>query len=356
MVDEHVRRGTPPAVPSLPPPAVGDIDVLTGQPLDEMEVEYRLKIQQEFEYIAVDSDYAALRAAIHQPLGDDEQGHLNSEGWALARPTTALQLPLLPDDRDQRSQESVVQLIRHFVGDFPARVMHLLFEVANDPPFYRRPDITVSINDLLDRLGYTRDSRGIHYSANRKRLTSTLQALYLTHVELYQRRGRTTNGFTAPLLSFLGFSTTSEDARNMPLREVFARGLPDVVRLTINSIWYKGVRDGDNRPGAHYQLLPRATVETAGRRRGGARARAARSGRSVDNLRIYVQRCQASTQARQAAVALPSLLQEAGITNRNASQAGITLRRALDRLVEEAVIASHRQVQRGATTVVELRW
>src|SRR5579871_6144943 len=330
MEDDHARRGV--SVAEAPPPAVGDIDVLTGQPLDAMEVEYRLKIQREFEYIAVDAEYAAYRAAIHQPLGDDEYGHLNSDGWALERPAAALQLPLLPDDRDQGSQEGVVQLIRHFVGDFPARVMHLLFEVANDPPFYRRPDITVSINDLLDRLGYTRDSRGIHYSANRKRLTSTLQALYLTHVELYQRRGRTTNGFSAPLLSFLGFSSTSIDARNMPIREVFARGLPDVVRLTINSIWYKGVRDGDNRPGAHYQLLPRATVEAVGRRRAGARTRAARSGRSVDNLRIYVQRCQASTQTRQAAIALSSLLQEAGITNRNASQAAITLRRALDRL------------------------
>jgi hypothetical protein len=355
MVDDHARRGSITAV--APPPAVGDIDVLTGQPLDEMEVEYRLKIQQEFEYIAVDADYAALRAAIHQPLGDGEFGQLNSDGWALERPAAALQLPLLPDDRDQSSQESVVQLIRHFVGDFPARMMHLLFEVANDPPFYRRPDITVSINDLLDRLGYTRDSRGIHYSANRKRVTSTLQALYLTHVELYQRRGRTTNGFTAPLLSFLGFSTTSEDARNMPIREVFARGLPDVVRLTINSIWYKGVRNSDNRPGTHYQLLPRATVETTGRRRGAHRGRAAaRSGRSVDNLRVYVQRCQVSTQARQVDIALASLLQEAGITNRNTSQAAITLRRALDKLVDENVISAHRQVQRGATAVVELRW
>jgi hypothetical protein len=139
---------------------------------------------------------------------------------------------------------------------------------------------------------------------------------------------------------------------------VFKRGLPDVIQLSINSIWYKGVRDGDGRPGAHYQLLPRTTVEHAGRRRGLPQGRqsAVRSGRSVDNLRLYVQRCQISTQSRLVGIAFPSLLQEAGITNRNTSQAAVTLRRALDRLVQEGILTSHRQVQRGATSVMELRW
>jgi hypothetical protein len=342
---EPASRRTPVAKVALP--VVGDIDVLTGQPLSELEVEF----------IALDAEYAAYRAAIHQPLGDDELPHTDETGWTLQRPSSALQLPLLPVDRDQRSQEGVVELLRHFVGEFPAHVMHLLFEVANDPPFYRRPDITVSINTLLDRMGYTRDSRGIHYSVNRRRLTRTLQALHLTNVELYQRRGKTTKAFSAPLLSALGFTSANEEVRKMPLREVFQRGLPDVIQLSINSFWYKGVRDGDGRPGTHYQLLPRATIERAGRRHGLAQGRpAVRTGRSVDNLRLYVQRCQISTQSRLVAIAFASLLQEAGITNRNTSQAAVTLRRALDKLVQEGVLASHRQVQRGATAVMELRW
>jgi len=249
-------------------PAVGDIDVLTGQPLTEVEVEFRLQIQQEIEFIALDADYAAYRAAIHQPIGDDEFPQPDDEGWSLHRPATALQLPLIPSDRDQGAEEGVVELLRHFVGEFPAHVMHLLFEVANDPPFYRRPDITVSINELLDRLGYTRDSRGIHYSVNRRRLTRTLQALHLTNVELYQRRGKTTKAFSAPLLSALGFTSADEDVRKMQLREVFRRGLPDVIQITINSIWYKGVRDAEGRPGGHYQLLPRMTVLRSSKRRG----------------------------------------------------------------------------------------
>jgi len=338
-------------------PAVGDIDVLTGQPLSELEVEFRLQIQQEIEFIALDAEYAAYRASIHQPLGDDEAPHPDDEGWSLRRPSTALQLPLLPSDRDQRSQEGVVELLRHFVGEFPAHVMHLLFEVANDPPFYRRPDITVSINELLDRLGYTRDGRGIHYSMNRRRLTRTLQALHLTNVELYQRRGKTTKAFSAPLLSALGFTSANEDVRKMPLREVFQRGLPDVIQLSINSIWYKGVRDVDGRPGTHYQLLPRTTIEHTGRRRGATKGRAAlRSGRSVDNLRLYVQRCQISTQAHVVEIAFASLLQEAGITNRNTSQAAVTLRRALEKLVDEGLLTAYRQFQRGATSIMELKW
>jgi hypothetical protein len=268
-------------------PSVGDIDVLTGQPLSEIEVEFRLQIQQEIEFIALDAEYAAYRAAIHQPLSVDENPRLDGQGWTVQRPVTALQLPLPSMDREQNSQESVVELLRHFVGEFPARVMHLLFEIANDPPFYRRPDITISINDVLDRLGYTRDGRGIHYSVNRKRLTTTLRALHLTDVELYQRRGKTTKAFSAPLLAALGFTSSNEDVRKMPLREVFARGLPDVVQLSINSIWYKGVRDTEGRPGTNYQLLPRTSLEAPLRKRGGHRGHSAiRTGRSVDNLRV----------------------------------------------------------------------
>ena len=354
MTQQQTKRI--PAALTTDPPEVGDIDTISGQPLSETEVEFRLKIQQEAEYIAIDAEYADYRFTIHQPLGDDEQGELDDEGWRLERPSTALQLSLLPEDRDQNSQETVVQLIHHFVGEFPAKVMHLLFEVANDPPFYRRPDIRVSINDLLDRLGYTRDSRGIHYSANRKKLTRTMLSLYLTKVELRHRRGKTTEGISAPLLASLGFSTT-EDVRNMPFKEVFAQGLADVVPLTINPTWYRGVRSTDNRPGVRYQLLPRTNLEVGPRRRGAPRGKVqSRSGRSVDNLRVYVQRCQSSTQARQIEIALPSLLQEAGITNRNTSQATITLRRALDKLIAEDLLGAYRQIQRGANAIVELRW
>ncbi len=239
----------------VPVPAVGDIDLLTGQPLSADEVEFRQLIQQENEFIALDAEYAAYRAAIHQPLAIDEMPRPDAQGWTVQRPVTSLQLPFPTFERELSSQESVVQLLRHMVGEFPAKIMHLLFEIANDPPFYRRPDITISINDVLDRLGYTRDGRGIHYSVNRKRLTLTLHALYLTDVEVYQRRGKTTKAFSAPLLSVLGFTSSNDNVRQMPIPEVFARGLPDVVQLSINAIWYRGVRDAEGRPGTNYQLL-----------------------------------------------------------------------------------------------------
>jgi hypothetical protein len=69
-----------------------------------------------------------------------------------------------------------------------------------------------------------------------------------------------------------------------------------------------------------------------------------------------VQRCQISTQSRVVEIAFASLLQEAGITNRNTSQAAVTLRRALDKLVQEELLMGHRQFQRGATSIMELRW
>ena len=108
-MSEQLSQRVPAARSSLP--AVGDIDVLTGQPLTEIEVEFRLQIQQEIEFIALDAEYAAYRAAIHQPLGDDEFPQPDEEGWSLHRPSTALQLPLIPSDRDQRAEEGVVELV-----------------------------------------------------------------------------------------------------------------------------------------------------------------------------------------------------------------------------------------------------
>ena len=94
MSQQHAKRI--PAALTAGPPEVGDIDTISGQPLSEMEVEFRLKIQQEAEYIAIDAEYADYRFTIHQPLGGDEQGVLDDEGWRLERPSTALQLLAAP--------------------------------------------------------------------------------------------------------------------------------------------------------------------------------------------------------------------------------------------------------------------
>ena len=79
------------------------------------------------------------------------------------RRTIALQMKL-PLNSDQPLIDNVIDMIRPFLGVFGARVVQLLYEIANDPPYFRHPVISFDTNMMLDRLGLRRDSRGIHRS------------------------------------------------------------------------------------------------------------------------------------------------------------------------------------------------
>ena len=74
--------------------------------------------------------------------------------------------------------DNIIDLIRPYVGAYGARVIHLLYEIANDAPYWRNPLITVDTNELLDRLGAKRDPRGIHRSKNRELLRNVLNAAH----------------------------------------------------------------------------------------------------------------------------------------------------------------------------------
>jgi len=336
-----ITRSTDHAVTVLP--TGGEFDVITGEPLSPDEINFRVRVDEEAAagFIAVDATYASLRLEIHQPVVPTEAMSDDGDSWTLRRQNTALQLPL---DLDEPGQQGVVELVRHAVGEFPARVMHHLYAIANDPPYYRRHKFRVSINDLLDQLGYTRDRRGIHYSVNRKRLGSTLFALHKTTIEVTRRtsrgrRGTTTRAFSANLLAAVGY-LTSENVGEMNIRAAFEQGLPEVVEVVINPVWYEGVRREDGRPGRDYRLLPRPqTPQSTHGRRGPKPGNTHRGqSRTADLLRAYVQRCKEQSQARRVVVARSALLEHAGITNRNASMAVNTLKRALTRLVEEGTL------------------
>ncbi len=356
--DKNVER----ARPSLPISSSSDVDVITGEPLSPDEMNFRLQIDKEAAagFIAVDSTYASLRLEIHQPIVSGDV--LTSDGDAimmLQRPNTALQLPLSLN-LGEPGQESVVELVRHAVGDFPARVMHHLYAIANDPPYYRQRKVRISISNLLDRLGYTRDRRGIHYSVNRKKLTQTLFALHLTRIEVTRRstRGRRaqTTQFSANLLSYIEWRT-GEDVGEMNMRTAFERGLPEVMRIEINSQWYEGVRREDKRPGRDYQLLPRPEAPAPSNGRRGPKPGGTSRGhsRTVDLLRAYIQRCKQS-QAQRVVVERTALLEHAGIMNRNVSMAVNTLKRALTRLVDEETLTAYQVKPSNVEELFELVW
>jgi len=341
----------------------GEFDVITGEPLSPDEINFRVQIDQESAagFIAVDTRYAQLRMEIHQPIvPSDLPDALNDDGpLTIRRPNTALQLPL---NLDEPGQQGVVELIRHAAGEFPARVMHHLYAIANDPPNYRRNKFRVRVSDLLDRLGYARDRRGIHYSVNRTKLTRTLYALRLTEISV---QGRTTGqgrrsknyGFVANLLSSVGY-LTSENVGELTVQGVFERGLPEIIEIEINPRWYEGVRRDDMQPGHNYRLLPRPPAIAPKRGRRGPKPGGAHRGqsRTADLLRSYVQRCKENSQARRVVVERRTLLGHAGITNSNMSMAVTTLKKALNRLIEEETLTSFEVKPSKVDELFDLCW
>ncbi|HVA89580.1 MAG TPA: hypothetical protein VNL71_07030, partial [Chloroflexota bacterium] len=199
-----------------------------------------------------------------------------------------------------------------------------------------------SLNDLLDRLGFSRDNRGVHRSDARKKLSTTLLSLHLLHIGVQQRikrRGAQSVGFLAPLLSAIAYATDEETSHISPI-EVFRQGLPETVSIHINPLWYSGVRHTDGSPGLAYSLLPRAGLPqgSSGRARGGSRSPAMRQ------LREYLLHYRGATGPEQTNVTLTraALLSIGGITNRRADQANASLVRAMAGLVEEELLDGYR--------------
>jgi hypothetical protein len=248
-----------------------------------------------------------------------------------------------------------VTIVRSAINDFAAEVMLHLFALANDPPNWRRPQLHIQLSDLLDRLGFKRDNRGIHYSDSRRKLSTTLLALQLTQVGVQQRAGRKGDnsvGFIAPLLSGITYAT-QQDVGNLSPIEVFEQGLPDSVSVYINPLWYQGLREPDGAPGRRYTLIPRPEpVATPGRTRGGSRSPALRL------LREYIQRCKRAEQGTQVAITRQVLLHVAGITSKRADKANVSLMRLLDTLLTEKVIEGYAPVPLplGTMEIVTIRW
>ncbi|HVA92383.1 MAG TPA: hypothetical protein VNL71_21360 [Chloroflexota bacterium] len=314
------------------------IDPMSGELINTEEEQFRALIREEATQglIGVDALYLSVQSALHQPLVG-EQGKVAGDAWLLARANrTTLRVPI-PDAGDNAAlEEAAITIARAAIDDFAAEVMLQLFAVANDPPHWRRPEFSLRLSDLMDRLGFKRDNRGIHRSDARRRLTTTLLALHLTHVGVQRnatRRGGRTMGFLAPLLSAVGYAT-QEDVSHLSPIEVFEQGLPEQVAISINPVWYEGVRRRDGSAGTDYLLVPR----TASTHPAGGRPRRGRRSTVVDLLREYLLRCQAATGQPAVTISRQALLEIAAIHDRNPRQAGRTLTRGLDALRAEHLV------------------
>ena len=336
---------------------VQSVDPITGELLSPEELAYRARILQEAQegLTGVDALYYATHRRIHQPL-TDEEGRLSNEGWVLDRANNTTLRVAGSEGVDPGTLERLaVTVVRSAINDFAGEVMLQLFALANEPPNWRRPQVYIQLSDLLDRLGFKRDNRGIHYSDSRRKLSTTLLALQLTQIGVQQRAGRkgdATTGFIAPLLSGITYATQQDVGHLSPI-EVFEQGLPDSISIYINPLWYQGLREQDGSPGRRYTLIPRPALPAApGRARGGSRSP------GLCLLREYIQRCKSAERSGQVGVTRQVLLNVAGITSKRADKANGTLLRLLEGLIAEEVIESFvpTPLPLGAMEIISVRW
>jgi len=319
------------------------LDPKTGQPLTAREAAYRVRVRDEHEQglIAVDPLYHAAREAIHQPLLD-EQGELVDDAWELRRANSTTLRVVFGQIGDATHVEAdpaalqhlAVTIARAAIGDVAADLMKILYSYANDPPQWRRPEFTVHLTDLLDRMGYARDERNVHRSANRRRLSQALLALHYAHIGLQREDGEEHVGFIAPLLASLEYRTREPVAHLTPA-EVFAQGRPETVTVTINRRWYR-LRDADGGPTDHYTLIPRHAPTMIG-----GRARKGRGQTPLHMLEGYLAACRPHVADGRVELTRNALLEVTGVTDRNVTNATKTLTRTLDRLCAAGLLASY---------------
>jgi len=311
------------------------IDDITGRAIDDDERAYRVRVRDEAQQglIAVDALYQERERDIHQPIIDEQGGVVEAEGsWELRRRNSiTLRIPLdqLTAPSAAVTSEAVdglaVSLVQRALGERAARVMRYLYTMANDPPYWRRPEVSVKLTDILDILGYTRDKRGVHYSANRRIASQVLLALQITQIGIQSEDGDGTIGYVGSLISGMEYRTRAKVGRLSPI-EVFQQGLPEDLTIQLNTRWYR-LRNSQGQPLQTYALAPRSSAYLP--------LRGADKGRPYGNLRQYLATTAVEAEERKVRLRRDVLMHYAGITDRRRTQSTNTLTRLLDRLVRE---------------------
>ena len=322
---------------------ITSIDPRTGQLLSQQELDYRGRIRSEAArgLIAVDPLYQARHHDIHQPI-IDEHGKVVDENWELRRRNKiTLRISFsqignvnLLEAAPARLEELAVTIAGKALGDLAAEVMRQMYMLANDPPNWRQGELTVKLTDLLDRLKYERDSRGIHRSANRRRLSQTLLALQFTQIGLQRETDGVSVGSLGSLISNLEYRTR-ESVADLSPAEVFAQGLPEDITVMLNPRWYR-LRDSDGNPLNGYALVPRTAIGTPDRRRRNARAVT-----PYVRLQHYLSSTEEHATRGTIMLTREALLRQAGITDQRRRQATQTLAKVLERLCAEALLQSY---------------
>jgi hypothetical protein len=337
----HIFMGMMLAFTTIAPPISDELRQLVhstqtriqGQPPPEpaVPVEEQMAITQEA-LIAVDKLYAAKATEIHTPPSawDLQTGVISAQKRTV---TLQMQLPL---DYPQDTIDNIIDLIRPYVGAYGARVVHLLYEIANDAPYWRNPLITIDSNELLDRLGAKRDTRGIHRSKNRELLRNVLNAAHGLEIvgefTTWEDGRPVRKAMRKTVLSLIGATFDADETHSLSTEELFERGLPKSMQIRLN--FYEGVRRPDGRLGNQYVLMPRLQDPKT--------LPKANYAATHELLRAYLlfRYRQTGMKSRTLTVTRQTALEKTNIRNKNARMATLTLRKALDRLVTDGTLES----------------
>jgi hypothetical protein len=285
--------------------------------------------------VPVDKIYASKVTEIHSSPPVEswnfKLGVLRSD-----RRTIAIQMKL-PMDSDKLFIDNIIDMIRPFVGTFGARVVQILYEIANDPPYFRHPVITVDPNEMLDRLGLKRDRNGYHRSKNRERLRDALNAAH--YLEIIGEYTTWENGrqihkqFYRTVLSLIGATFDAEENAGISAADLRTQGLPKSVRIRLN--FYDGIRRPNGTLGNQYVLVPRLPASK--------KLKNANYAKTYELLKAYLlfRYRQTRMASRKLVITRQTALEKTNITNKNSRRATMTLRKALDCLVEDGTLESY---------------
>ena len=293
------------------------------------------KIVQE-ELVAVDKLYASKANELHTSV--DKDGIEIGMG-VMVIPKRTIQLTMkLPTDLEEVEGgiDNIIDLIRPYLGTYGARVVHILYEIANDPPYWRNPSITIDSNELLDRLGEKRDSRGIHYTRNRERLRNALIAATTLEIyaeyKIWEKGQLVRKAKRQSVLTWTGGSFLADEHGGLTTEQLFQHGLPKSVDVRLN--FYDGVRRPDGRLGNQYVLMPRLGDPK--------KLQSARHASTEELIKSYLlfRYRQTRMSSRNLSVTRQTAMEKANITNKNITRATQTLERALNRLVADGTLVS----------------
>lgn len=330
---------------------------LRGQEIlspEEERLRHEIEEDNKRGLIAMDTVYALYRPDIHRYTKDE--GEVQEDKLILKRKggKLSIQIPLpgfgqqednseMPDEsKRELAMVAVTEVARAALGDYAARVMHLLFEIANDYPHWRNPNITFSVNEFLDRLGYARDKRGIHYSKNRRYLMRTLAALASTPIAaerpVYDKGKEMRMVIIQSLITSIRtlYDNDEEANSNLSTWELFERGVAgDIMQVSIGQDWYEGVRRRDGSRGNNYTLVPRL-----GNPKLLANPVHTRTEDRLENY-LYTRYKELKYSKLTIAILRSTALEKAGITTKNVTRATQILQKALDKLRDKGTIISY---------------